>query len=666
MWAGYFFAYPPSNIFYRAWAPGEEKLVRNQLIRLWILALLGGVFWGVRIGAILAAPVDFAHDVMPLLKKRCAQCHTNGEYKGGLSMDTRHDILRAKVVVPGKSSASELITRVTSNDPDTRMPPKGERLTEKEVQLLRDWIDENLPWTEGFSFKAQVYQAPLHPRRPEIPPMRADGPVHPLDRLVNAYAQRQGQTLPALADDATFLRRVYQDLVGQLPASDERAAFLADASKDKRQRLARYLLDDRQAYADHWLSFWNDLLRNDYAGTGYIDGGRRQITPWLYQALVDNKPYDQFTRELIHPTPASDGFINGIKWRGRVNASQTREVQFAQNISQVFLGINMKCASCHDSFIDGWKLEDAYGLAAILSDRPLEIHRCDKPTGKIAQPRFVWPELGTIDPQLPTAKRLEQLSKLMTHSHNGRFSRTIVNRLWQRLFGRGLVHPVDSMANRPWSVDVLDYLATYLSDNQYDLKKLLEHITTSNTYQSRSAALVKEPMTEEYIFRGPEIKRMTAEQFLDAIWMITGTGPTKPAVAFPEVSTPSGLGSARRYVRSARVRSDPLMRSLGRPNREQVVTTREGTLTTLQALDLANGQLLADTLARAATARLRRNPKIHTDTLFHELFTEAFCRSPTQTEREQGAAILGTTPNAEGLSDLMWILFMQPEFQLIR
>src|SRR5204863_2462419 len=157
------------------------------------------------------------------------------------------------------------------------------------------------------------------------------------------------------------------------------------------------------AYADHWLSFWNDMLRNDYSGTGYIDGGRKQITGWLYSALAKNKPYDQFTRELINPATEAEGFIKGIKWRGNVNASQVVELQFAQNVAQVFFGINMKCASCHDSFIDNWKLDDAYALAAIVADRPLEIHRCDKGTGKTAAARFLWPELGDLDAKLPRA-----------------------------------------------------------------------------------------------------------------------------------------------------------------------------------------------------------------------------------------------------------------------
>ncbi len=119
-------------------------------------------------------------------------------------------------------------------------------------------------------------------------------------------------------------------------------------------------------------------------------------------------------REFIPPNKESAGFINGIKWRGEVNASQSLEIQFSQNVSQVFLGINMKCASCHDSFIDRWTLSESYNLAAIYSNTPLELNRCDKPTGKMATPKWIFPELGVVDPKAPKAERLKQLSRVLT------------------------------------------------------------------------------------------------------------------------------------------------------------------------------------------------------------------------------------------------------------
>ncbi|HEV8060081.1 MAG TPA: DUF1549 domain-containing protein, partial [Gemmataceae bacterium] len=420
------------------------------------LAILSVGIAGERAGAQTPPSIDFSHDIAPIVKARCAECHTNGKSKGSLSLDTRESLLKAKVVVPGKSAASDLLKRVTSNDSTQRMPPKGAPLTAEQVESIRAWIDQGVPWQAGFSFKVAAYVAPLKPRRPTLPAAHSPAIEHPIDRIVDAYFAEHKVAAPPALEDAAFLRRLYLDLIGQLPTPLEQKAFLDDSSADKRTKQIRQVLGEKRAYAEHWLTFWNDLLRNDYQGTGYIDGGRKQISVWLYQSLLENKPYDQFVRELISPAAASEGFINGIKWRGRINASQTPEIQFSQNVSQVFFGINMKCASCHDSFIDSWKLNDAYGLAAVIADKPLEIFRCDKPTGKMASPKFMWPELGEVTATLPRNQRLEQLAGLVTHQENGRFARTIVNRLWERLMGRGIVHPVDVMANKPWSEDLLD------------------------------------------------------------------------------------------------------------------------------------------------------------------------------------------------------------------
>ena len=608
---------------------------------------------------------DFAHDIVPILKARCAKCHTNGTYKGGLSFDTREDVLKAKAAVPGKAAESELIKRILSQDKDSRMPPQGEPLTEKEIGILKKWVDDGLSWEPGFTFKPVSYVAPLKLRPVTLPPAQA-GRAHPIDRIVDAYFAANKIAPPQPLDDAAFIRRVYLDLIGLLPAESELGAFAANTAPDKRIKLIQTLLSENRSYADHWMAFWNDLLRNEYRGTGYIDGGRKQITAWLYKSLLENKSYDQFARELINPTPDSEGFAKGIKWRGQVNASQIVELQFSQNIGQVFFGANLKCASCHDSFIDHWKLDDAYGLAAVIADKPLPTFRCDKPTGKTAGPKFLFPELGSIDPAATKAKRLEQLAALATHEDNGRFSRTIVNRIWHRLMGRGLVHPVDVMGNKPWSEDLLDYLAHYLIENKYDLKKLIEHIATSRVYQSQAASLNKEPSGDGSVFRGPELKRMSAEEFIDAIWMITGTAPAKATAPAAIPSFPTPIPSERRFVRATLVDADDLMRSLGRPNREQVVTTRPEQLTTLQALDLANGQTMTSTLARGAVNILKAHPKMTSEELARLIVVRALARKPTPQEMVAAKALLGEKATAESVADLLWAVVMLPEFQLIR
>lgn len=613
-----------------------------------------GVLW--LCGSNHVVAVDFAHDVVPILKARCAECHTNGVYKGGLSLDTRESLLRSKAVVLNKSAESELILRVTSADAELRMPPKGNALSAKEIATLKAWIDDGLRWEPGFTFGKTGQSQPLKLQPPTLP-AAIDGRTHSVDRLVDHYQQRLRVPRKAPLDDTAFLRRVTLDLVGLLPSSEQVRQFNDDQAPDKRAKYIDRLLADRRAYAEHWLTFWNDVLRNDYAGTGFIDGGRKAISDWLYRSLIDNKPYDQFVRELMLPKGDADGFIKGIKWRGRVNASQVPEIQFAQNVSQVFLGINMKCASCHDSFIDVWKLDDAYGMAAVIAEQPLEIHRCDKATGQTAQASFLWPELGTIDPKLPRDERLKRFGELLTSRDNGRLARTVVNRLWHRLLGRGIVQPVDVMANPPWSPELLEFLAHDLVEHGYDLKRTMRLIVTSETYQTLSAEPV-DVDSDEYVFGGPLAKRMTAEQFIDSINSITNTAPTKATLATGERD-----GAP---LRVSLVISDSLQRSLGRPNREQVVTTRPEELSTLQALDLSNGQIMNELVSRGAKFIRSQHKTADAAELCREVYLAALGRAPTNDEQRVASELIGGTVTDEGVADLLWTVFMLPEFQVIR
>ncbi len=629
------------------------------MIRLMVVGCF--FFVGVKVSYGQEKPLDFSHEVVPILKKHCAACHTNGTYKGAVSFDTRQTMIQTKGAVSGDSKKSEMIHRITSKDSKERMPPKGPALTTIEIQILAKWIDAKMPWDEGFSFKGGAYVPLLKYRAVKVP----EGKGHPIDRILEPYLASNKKNILTVVNDEVFYRRASLDIVGLLPLPEELENFKANSDNTKREKLVTSLLNDKRAYTDYWLCFWNDLLRNEYKGTGYIDGGRKQITSWLYTAILNNKPYDQFVRELIKPSPDSEGFIKGIKWRGRVNASQVTELQFSQNVSQVFFGVNMKCASCHDSFIDNWKLADAYALAAVVSDKPLEIFRCDKATGKNAVAGFLWPELGTIDPNLPKDKKLEQLASLVTHQDNGRFARTITNRIWQKLMGRGIVHPVDVMANKPWNDDLLDYLAVYLKDNQFDLKKLIGHIVTSNAYQYKAAFYNEEPSSESYVFQGPMLRRMTAEQFMDAVWLVTNTAPKKLDAPLPK-DIPTALGSSKRnFVRAVLVHSDLLMRTLGRPNREQVVTTRADLLTTLEALDLTSGEIFNDIVSRGGKqlfAELKTKDK---EMIARTAYLRALGRLPDSQELQLAASLLGDKPESENLADLLWVLFLLPEFQLI-
>jgi len=476
-------------------------------------------------------PVDFDADIKPIFTSSCIQCHGGGKSKGSFRIDTRATVLKGgdsgPAAVSGDSANSRIVELVASNDDDLLMPKKGRHLTSEEVGILRAWIDQGMKWPDGITFGVGK-AAPLLPRIVTLP-ANADPQANPIDVILAPYFAKAGIKADTLVDDRTYARRVWLDITGLLPPPAELETFIADTAADKREKLAWRLLNDKPQYAQNWLSFWNDLLRNDYAGTGYIDGGRKQITPWLYKALTDNMPFDQFVRELITGANGSEGFIKGIVWRGVVNAAQTPQMQAAQNISQVFMGANLKCASCHDSFVSQWLLSDSYGLAGIFADKPLEMERCATPTGKIAPMKFLYPELGAIDPKLPREQRLAQLAGIMTNEKNGRLSRTIVNRLWKKFLGRALVEPVDEMDRDPWNADLLDWLAVDLATtNKWDLKKTMARILTSRAYQMPMVA-VAEGGLEQFIFRGPVAKRMTSEEFVDAVSTITGEWDARPA-----------------------------------------------------------------------------------------------------------------------------------------
>lgn len=783
------------------------------------------------------AEVDFAHDIVPILEQHCTECHGGEEAKGGFSLNTRELFLDDETAVPGRADESYFIELILDPDPDYQMPPeKKDRVPAEHVALLKQWVNEGLKWEPGFTFGTPTYEPPFEPRRPELPAV-SEGRTHPIDRFIDDYLARTGTKHPEPVDDATFVRRATLDLNGLLPTQERVRAFLEDSSPNKRSQLVDELLADEIAYTEHWLTFWNDLLRNDYGGTGFITGGRTQISEWLYQSLQENKPFDTMVRELVAPPgKESAGFINGIKWRGTVSAGQTLPIQFSQSISQSFLGINMKCASCHDSFIDRWTLADAYGLAAIYSDEPIEVHRCDKPVGETAKAAWLFPEIGTVDAAAPKDQRLQQLANLMTHPKNGRVPRTIVNRLWGQMMGRGIVHPLDAMQTEPWHEDLLDWLASDFQDKGYDLKQTLRLIATSSAYQSRIAKHEQSDEGSNYTFDGPRPKRLTAEQFVDAIWQVTGAAPAnydapvargivdpalvekltfpsswiwgpsaqpgppphgekilirrdfKPAkpirsagliaaadnayvlylngrrildgekwseldaapirneirpgenrllmvaenrgpkpnaagafcaVRFeyedgtdeiivtdsswqvsetvPPGSRPNqwkldeltwtpavpveikpwkdatdarigdtlaraSVGSVR-MVRSSLLKADDLMRALGRPNRDQIVTSRPSELTTLEAINLSTSEDLVHNLSRGAE---RLVATLEPAKLIDEIYLSTLSRFPTPEERSLVSSSLGDTPDPAAVADLLWALAMTPEFLIVR
>jgi hypothetical protein len=501
---------------------------------------------------------------------------------------------------------------------------------------------------------------------------------------------------------------------------------LADQSANKREVLVATLLKNDAAYADHWMSFWQDHLRDGRKDAGSTDI-IKPITAWLKNSLVVNKPYNQMVTELIVAKAPSatdakeiegsekdrqkgltdpkdaEGFLVGqLSGLEAPRGDQAWPVQAAQNLGQVMLGIQLKCATCHDSFIDQYTMADSWALANVFAAKPLEAVRCEQPTGKFHPAKFLYPQFGLIDPSAPVAERQKQLAAAMTNPKNGRFSRTVTNRIWTRLIGHGLVPNSDEMDAAAWNPDLLDFLAEDFVENGYDLRHLIGMICTSAAYQMPSIdethdAADTSHAGEAYVFRGPAMRRLSAEQFVDGVQAMLGRKQ--------RVWTGGG---------------NRLLEMLGRPDHRAVVTRRDDKPSAIQSLELLNGQSLYDLLytdgsakkatadnnavvrstpstkpATQPTAKATTNPstrpvakapakapakpagpkanpdaaalaKLPPAQLVDRLVKHGLSRPPNDKERAILLEILGEKPTPETVADAVWVIAMLPEYQLLR
>ena len=461
--------------------------------------------------------------------------------------------------------------------------------------------------------------------------------------------------------DSAFLRRVSLDLVGLLPDAAAAQAFAADTSADKRAKLIDRLLADKGAYAEHWMTFWNDLLRNDEQN--YILVTRQPITPWLYKALENNKPYDEFAAELISPPDQqSAGFVKGLLWEFSSSVSDTPPMQAAQSTAQVFQGVNLKCASCHDHFSKSWKLLDSWSLASFFTTDRLELYRCDKPTGQQAAPKFLFAGLGQLPQGAEGTAKLDLLARMVTRPINPRFAKVIVNRLFKRLVGQGLLPDLDDLDDqRAFHPALLDWLADDLMRHDYDLKYLLRLVATSELYALESlppAADVLEP------FAGPRRRRLTCEQFQDGVATVTGY--------WPKVAT-MNVPIAGEQIRAWRYREPSrLTTMLGRPTRDVICSERSEHTSVLQALELVNGQQFRDLIV-AGTSKIATQPIGTSDdprAIADFVTWRAYCRPAAAAEVELARDLfasekLDAAAQRAAWEDFLWITLDSPEFVYI-
>ena len=323
--------------------------------------------------------VDFEQDIRPLLLERCGSCHGEKKQKAQLRLDRRAEAFKGGengvVLVPGKPEESPLFKRVTSRDADEVMPPKGDRLTEREVTSLRQWIAEGAPWPDDGSVADTFALAKGH--WAFTPPRKAMVPAgeHPVDFFISAKQRELGlQSMPE-ADPRTLIRRVTLDLIGLPPTPAELNAFLADTRADAYHQLIMRLLASPQ-YGERWGRFWLDLAR--WAESDGYEANDLRASAWRYRDYVvkafnDDLRYDHFLREQIagdELSPYSDehliatGFLAAARNNNNEEdkAVQLNEplVDIANTTASVVLGLTMNCSQCHDHKFEALTIRDYY------------------------------------------------------------------------------------------------------------------------------------------------------------------------------------------------------------------------------------------------------------------------------------------------------------------
>ncbi|MEI7781187.1 MAG: DUF1549 domain-containing protein, partial [Planctomycetota bacterium] len=325
-----------------------------------------------------AAPesVDFSRDIQPLLAKRCFSCHGPDTRESGLRLDEQAgatDALESgdRAIVPGKSTESLILERITSTDPDIQMPPEGPRLTKPQVEAIRQWIDQGAEWKEHWAFR------PL--QRPPVPAVT--DAANPIDAFLREGLIRRGLPIPKPAEKTALLRRATYDLTGLPPSEQELNDFLADESPEAWERVVDRLLASPH-YGEQWARHWLDLVR--YADTNSFERDGPKPHSWRYRdyvirSLNDDKPYDQFVIEQLAgdelPNPSADALIAtgyyrlGIWDDEPADKLQSRYDWFDDIVAttgQTFLGLTVNCARCHDHKIDPIPQQDYYSLLAFF------------------------------------------------------------------------------------------------------------------------------------------------------------------------------------------------------------------------------------------------------------------------------------------------------------
>lgn len=479
-----------------------------------------------------------------------------------------------------------------------------------------------------------------------------DGHVHRKLRKLNIVPSEP-------ADDATFQRRVYLDIIGTLPSADEARRFQNDSHPQKRVRLVDELLK-RPEYADYWALKWSDLLRVDRQALGHKRA--YAFYRWVRESLARNQPFDQFARELL----LAEGPLEEV---GPANFYKVvrKPGDTASTLSQIFLGVRIACAECHHHPFDRWSQTDYFGMQAFFT--PLNVKGAAR--GELLEaagdPLTQHPRtgaavhahaLGTPMPQKSTSgDRRTALADWFTASSNPWFARNLANRLWAHFLGRGLVEPVDDVrdTNPPSNPELLDDLARCIVEAKFDVKQAIRVITASATYQ-RSTKPNATNAGDEINAARALFRRLDAEVLLDMVSQTTG-------IAERFSGTPSGTRAIQLWDSKA---PHYFLKLFGRPQRITACECERNIEPGVsQVLHLLNSPEIQAKLShdRGRVAKLAQ-AKTEDAALIDELYLTFYSRMPTAEERATALKYLSrpSSQRRAAAEDIAWSLLNSLEF----
>jgi hypothetical protein len=511
----------------------------------------------------------------------------------------------------------------------------------------------------------------------------------PLQQRIDQHLQKGLKDAAPRADDAEFLRRVYLNLTGVIPSTEETRTFLADKAADKRVKLVDRLLAG-EGYARHMTNLF-DVLLMDRRPDKHVK--RAEWREFLHNSFAVNKPYDQFVREIL----SADGIDAKKRPAAKFYLDRDGEVNvLTKDISRLFLGMNLQCAQCHDHpLVDAYKQDHYYGVMAFLSRsyvytekasklavfaekaegdvtfQSVFVAKVTKSTGprlpdgpELKEPKFdkgqeyVAP-VGKGERGVPKFSRRAQLAEQITSKENPRFARSAVNRLWFFMMGRGIIDPVeyDHPNNPPSHPELLQMLSEEFVASKYDVKALVRAIVLSEAYQ-RSSEQPKDKEIDPKTFAVAPLKVLTPEQFAWSLMQATGL------IAAEKKAQGAKPNEAAIYAKLS-AQATPFVALFGtQPGDAAFNQDFEATLD--QALFLANGGTLRDWLAaRPGSLMDRLAGQKDASLVAEELYLSVLTRLPTAQERKEVADYLDrrAAQRPAALQDLAWALLTSAEFR---